>query len=433
MSYSNVVKSKLKSVIKQMSQEKELYVRNPQSDFTRNRKISFDTVINVLLSMGGNSLGKELLEFYSYHVNAPTPSAFVQQRAKVLPEALEHPFYEFTNSIDNFKTYEGYRLLAMDGTDIRIPYNAEDSSTFCQISPTSRGFNLLHLNTIYDLQNKVYLDAIIQPKCELNERQALVAMVGRSTLEKVLCLIDRGLESYNCLTHMDRKGWKYLARVKDLQSNGILKGLILPSAEEFDVQLKFILSKRYTTEVKAHPEIYKYIHPKTNFSFFEQDNCNFYPFSFRVVRGKIADRYFSFITNLSPAEFPTTKIKSLYLLRWGIETAFRELKYALGLVAFHAKKADFIIQEIFARLTMYNFCETITLHVTIKQQINYKHSYQVNFTQAIHICKKFFSLDENPPDVEGLIKKFILPVRPERSYPRRDRRKSFISHIYRIA
>ena len=39
-------------------------------------------------------------------------------------------------------------------------------------------------------------------------------------------------------------------------------------------------------------------------------------------------------------------------MRWGIETSFRELKYAIGLTSFHARKPDFIKQEIYARLLL---------------------------------------------------------------------------------
>ncbi|MDP1340837.1 transposase, partial [Klebsiella variicola] len=75
------------------------------------------------------------------------------------------------------------------------------------------------------------------------------------------------------------------------------------------------------------------------------------------------DTYESLVTNLDPFLFTSEDLKVLYHLRWGIETSFRELKYALGLSHFHSKKLDFIIQEIFARLIMYNFSMTITLAV----------------------------------------------------------------------
>ena len=49
------------------------------------------------------------------------------------------------------------------------------------------------------------------------------------------------------------------------------------------------------------------------------------------------------------------EIKELYHKRWGIETSFRELKYAIGLSALHSKKRESIKQEIYARLLLYNF------------------------------------------------------------------------------
>lgn len=37
-------------------------------------------------------------------------------------------------------------------------------------------------------------------------------------------------------------------------------------------------------------------------------------------------------------EFPTDVLKELYKMRWGIETAFEELKYNVGLANIHGKK-----------------------------------------------------------------------------------------------
>ena len=134
-------------------------------------------------------------------------------------------------------------------------------------------------------------------------------------------------------------------------------------------------------------------------------------------------------TNLDSETFPIGTVKELYRLRWGIETSFRELKYALGLSHFHSKKLDFIIQEIFARLIMYNFSMTITLAVVLSNRL--KHSYQINFTQAFGICRRFF-LDQNVY-VEQLISRYLLPIRPNRSDQRRLIKKKFPGFLYRIA
>ena len=121
-------------------------------------------------------------------------------------------------------------------------------------------------------------------------------------------------------------------------------------------------------------------------------------------------------------------------MRWGIETSFRELKYAIGLISFHSKKVEHITQEIFARLVMYNFCELITMHVVIQQKQT-KHSYQVNFTRAIQVCRYYFKClnDISPPDVEALIRKNILPIRDGRKDPRKVKAKAVVSFLYRVA
>nr|WP_283214804.1 transposase [Paenibacillus sp. HWE-109] len=119
------------------------------------------------------------------------------------------------------------------------------------------------------------------------------------------------------------------------------------------------------------------------------------------------------MTNLSAADFPPDKLESIYNMRWGIETSFRALKYTVGLTSFHAKKQEFIIQEIFARMIMYNFAEMMTSHVVISQ-MDKRHHYQVDFTVAVHVCRHFLRSKDNepPPDVEALIHKNILPIQP---------------------
>jgi len=261
-------------------------------------------------------------------------------------------------------------------------------------------------------------------------------MVDRSNEDgKIIAIGDRGYESFNVFAHIEKKGWRYLIRVKDINSNGIASTLDLPASEEFDVSVHIILTRKQTNVVKANPKLYKFLTNKSTFDYLDSHDNKFYPISFRVVRFKLSDdTYETIITNLDPFQFPPAKIKKLYHLRWGIETSFRELKYAIGLVSFHSKTVEHIIQEIYARLIMYNFCELITLNVVIQQK-NTKHAYQVNFTVAIRICIRFFIGKDNmhPPDVEALIQKYILPVRPNRSDPRKVKPKSAVSFIYRIA
>jgi hypothetical protein len=435
-SFSTSVRNALFDSIDTMSQYCSIFVKNPEKDFIRKRKLDFATVLKMLLSMEGNSLKKELYDFFEYSTDTATVSAFVQQRGKIRHEALEILFHSFNEKFPEFKTYDEYRLLACDGSDINIPRNPNDDSTFFQSNSDEKGFNQLHLNALYDLCSRRYIDAIVQPGRQRNESSAMTDMIDRwQTDEKTIIMADRGYETYNIFAHAEKKGMNYLIRVKDRNSNGMLSGYTLPEQDEFDTEISLILTRKQTNEVKANPKLYKVVPKKSPFDYLDLHQNKFYPITFRVVRFKISeDTYESIITNLSKIDFPPNKIKELYHLRWGIETSFRELKYAIGLTHFHAKKVEYILQEIYARITMYNFCEIITTKVTVQQKST-KHVYQLNYTAAIHICRYFLKYrnDIHPPDVEALIQKNLSPVRPGRRDPRKVRAQKTVSFLYRVA
>ncbi len=433
---ANNVKATLENVISEMDLYSYLFSKNPKKDFIRKRKLDFKRMINIMLSMGGKSLKIELLDNFSYNIESPSASAFVQQRHKLLPEAFEYLFQQFTKRVMPSKLYNGYRLLAVDGSDISIYHNPSDSDTYFPNGPKAKGFNLLQLNALYDLCNKVFIDAQILPGRKANEREALIDMLNRSDKsEKTIIIADRGYESYNVSEYISQKGWNYLIRIKDINSKGISSGLDIPNEDCFDKDYSLKATRRQTNEIKSNPKEYKFMPQNQRFDYLPVGSKETYPINFRLVRFPISENtYEVLITNLDRDMFPVEKLKELYHMRWGIETSFRELKYALSLTSLHSKKVDFIIQEIFARLTMYNFCEIITLHTVIKHKKGTKHIYQVNYTIAIAICLRFFKhRGHSPPDVEALIAKHILPVRPWRKDPRKVKTKSTVSFIYRIA
>ena len=434
--YPNIVKNKLNSLIVEMSANPGLYVKQPGIDFTRERKLPFGTVMQSLISMGGNSIYKELLASNGFDPNTATTSAFVQARDKLLPGAFEHLLHEFTRSYSKVKTYRGYRLLACDGSDLHIPTNPEDTETYYPNTNDQSGYNLLHINALYDLCNRLYVDTVIQPSKKENEKKALVDMVDRSIIDdKAIIIADRNYESYNIFAHIEQKGWNYLIRVKDIDSNGILSGLNLPTTDEFDIIVNRVLTRRQTNYIKANPDIYRFMPSNSTFDFLPLRSKDYYPILFRIVRIKISEGCFqTIITNLGQDDFPPNEIKELYRKRWGIETSFRDLKYTVGLLNLHSKKREYIIQEVYARIIMYNFVEMITSHIIISK-FDTKHAYKVNFSVALHVCKSFLRRLDNisSPVVEAIIRKNILPIRTGKSAKRVFSVKTNVSFIYRIA
>lgn len=434
------VKTALFDSIQALTDYKWLFSDRPGKDNTRSRKFPFRKMIASILAFKGGTLNHEIMDFYGLDPSIGTASAFIQQRAKILPEAFETLFQFFTAHIDEHKLFHGFRLLAVDGSDLQIAANPNDPDSFYPGVNGQKSYNLLHINAMYDLIQCIYTDAILQKSRNTDESGALTDMVDRSDIGKALLLADRGYESYNNLAHIQEKGWSFLIRIKD-NTAGIASGLILPHKDEFDIPFRLKLTRKQTSCVKELLEDknhYKFIPSTTRFDYLplksrRHDPVVFYDLHFRIVRFPISDTLCeTIITNLDETQFPLPVIKKLYAMRWGIETSFRQLKHTLGLLHLHAKKVEFVYQEIFAKLTMYNFCELITQSVVIHQGKR-KHNYKVSFSDSAHICLEFFLGKILPPNVEALLMKFISPIRPGRSDTRKKTPKPAVSFTYRVA
>ena len=435
------VKDKLNDAINQLCETSWVFVKDPARDFTRNRKLPLREIISVLLCMEGGSLTGELLRYFGCNQNTASSSAFIQQRQKINKFAFPSLFDLFVKKTDKDKSYKGYRLFAADGSDIQTPTNTDEKDSFFPGSSTQKPYNLLHLDALYDLLGHTYVDAEVSGKRNFNENGVLCKMVDRSSVTKALIIADRGYESYNLFAHIQEKDWKYLIRIKDIHSSGIAAGLVLPDRDEFDIWFHFHFTKRQTTEAKQllrNKQKYKFLPMSVTFDYLPSSNQKHDPLSlyylpFRVVRFKISDSsYETVITNLDETEFPSVELKRLYAMRWGIETSFRELKYTVGLLHFHAKKVENITQEIFARLIMYNFAELITSHVII-QKLNRKYPCKANFSVAVQVCRQFLLGNISPPDVEAAISRNVSVTRTGRSNPRNMVVKHAVSFLYRVA
>ena len=189
MIFAEHVKNNLLSLIQEMASLPWLFVKNPTADFSRNRKLDFASTIQFILSMESGSLKKELLDYFQFSVDTPSTSAFSQQRNKLLLETFPFLLHEFNSLFPLQKNYNGYRLLACDGSDLNIPRNPKDADTYFQSLPTDKGFNQIHLNALYGLREKHYTDAVIQPARKENESLAMTQMIDRYRGQKKMIFI----------------------------------------------------------------------------------------------------------------------------------------------------------------------------------------------------------------------------------------------------
>ncbi len=158
---------------------------------------------------------------------------------------------------------------------------------------------------------------------------------------------------------------------------------------------------------------------------------------FRVVRFMLnTGEYETLITSLKRGSdgFSLKELKELYHARWGIETAFRELKYGVGLVNLHGRKDEFVRQEIYAAMIMSNFCSRIASQVVVQQQKKNIHEYKVDMKMAIFLCREFFAAGQaDGAKLMRDIARYTEPVRPGRADERNIKAKSWSGFTYRVA
>ena len=281
------------------------------------------------------------MDFYGYDPKIVSVSAIVQRRTKILPAAFQHLFHKFNASFSQTRFFHGCRLYAVDGSDLHIPTNSDDHGTHYNANADSTGYNLIHLNALYDLMNRRYMNAVLQDsRCE-NEHSALIDMAKRIKCNAII-VADRGYESYNTIAHLENNGLKYVIRIKT--TSGIAQKFNIPSDEETDFHADILLTRRQTNEEKSNPDRYRYLASSSTFDFLPKGSKVTYPLKFRIIRIKISEGlYETLVTNLPDHVFSAEDIRTIYKMRWGIENSFRELKYHIGLIAFHSKKKECVI------------------------------------------------------------------------------------------
>lgn len=420
------VKKLFSDAVRSVTSDISKYVVRPDKDLTRSRKLSAEKLLTYMVSCGSSSTKVELLDFFCLQTDAPSSSAFNQQRAKLKPQALEDVFHHFNHSLNAQANVSGYRFFAADGSTFTFFSRHSCALKEYHVSEghSSKGFYSMHINALYDLQKHTYSDALIQPVHQKDEFAAFCGMVDRhSSLPgtKDVFMGDRGYCSYNNMAHVLEKGQYFLFRTKDITSKGLVKNFALPQEASFDIRVDVTLVRSQKKTIPVKEGFYRrYVDANATFDYISYGSSNTYDLSFRVVRFPISeDTYECILTNLAEDEFPPERIKELYFSRWGIEGSFRKLKYTIGLSNFHAYKPEYIQQEIWAKLTAYNITETL-INLTIVKQGQKKHGYKVNFTVAAHICRIFLrpSTVKDPIDVMALLQKELVPIRQGRQYPR---------------
>ena len=426
------IRAGLDNAVRAVSDNIACYCTDPGIAFTRNRKMGSTALLYYLIQLSNRSISSDLMNRYDNAEDMPSASAICQQRYKLDSLAVKRVFRLFTDSFENYKTYKGYYLLACDGSDVNICHNPKDKDTYCTQTSSKKGYNQLHLNALYDVLNNIYQDVYIDTAKKNNECNALTKMMqNRYYPYQSIIICDRGYEKYNLMAAFIENNQKFIIRVKDIHSNGILSNLDL-SDGSFDTHIRKIITRTNNSET-MHNGLYAVLMNNTPFDYIDFEN-EYYEMNLRLLRFKITDdTYECLITNLSEEEISTEEFKEIYHLRWREEGAFRDLKYTIGMLYFHSANQELIRQEIYASLILHNYCRLLVNNIPPDENRNWKWKYKSNFKLAVTNIRRYMNDEIDEYELILRIKKFLIPIRSGRSYSRNVRPQSCKTPSYYTA
>lgn len=428
------------------------FYSSSKRDFSRHRMLNAIDLIKSILYMQGNSLGDELLHLFPDIYSRMTVSAYEQQKDKLKLTCFTHIMSELNKTIVQPQLLDNHYLtLAIDGTDFDPPFNPKSENLLC--GKDGNLYCQVHVNALYDLLNKTYVDCLFQPKKKMDERSAAIAMLKKLNPKNYsfLVLMDRGYTSLNMIENCNRlKNCAFVIRTKT-GSKSVLKEIKkLPDKEcDLDLSCRVTDSGYYYLTHKNIENIHlihrQRRHYKAAISKNTEDTRwdfeNFCTVKFRVCKIRInppdtKDEWEVLLTNLNRKEFPLARMKEIYRLRWGIETSFRGLKYDIGAINFHSKKDKFVYMELYAHLIMYN-AVSLSLASAQMPQSGRKYKQEIDFKMACSIWHlRFASNDFSDNNFNKLLldmESHLVPIRPGRKYQRNLKVKLTVTFPYRIA
>ena len=341
-----------------------------------------------------------------------TKSAFVQCRKKIKPEVFKYlsdslieEFY--TDNDASIKLWNGFRLLAIDGSRLVLPDTPELERIYGKTkNQSSTGVVQGRISVLYDVLNRFVIDGCLSP---LSTGESVLALNHLSFSKPGdLIIYDRGYPSFNLIyEHFDRK----------------IDFLIRAKADFSNVVQAFYQSGLNSAIVKIHPG------KNTKLSDKPYDKGTFK--EVRLVRVELASGETEIlISSLFDSEkYQDSIFKDLYFLRWGVETFYDELKNKIKAEHFSGYSQHCILQDFYAALFVSNVQSLIVGEINdelANESTEHKYRYKVNNSLSYGFLKDriitlFFSDKEMGivvSELKELFKKHTVPIRSNRKHAR---------------
>ena len=377
--------------------------QNNNNTFSRIRKMPLKDILLCCLAKKGLTTDMELRKYFKEKNEISikiSKQGYLQQRKRLNPNVFSYLnkeyLYDFYHSKEP-KLWNGFLLLAIDGSKMEIPNSKENRELFGETSNKylENTQTRALVSGIYDVLNGFYLNIEIAHICvsetELAKKN-IKHLKDLHLVQPVLILFDRGYPSIEFIDYLEAEGIQYLFR---LSSNDYKK-----EREDMDSLDQFVtLQHTYPRLVKIkkrHPERFTWMK--------EKHETHTRISNITLPSGKNLTLMTSLSNSTSKEE-----LQELYCQRWEIEKKYHTLKNKLKLESVTGKSSIYVYQDFYAQVLVYNMVQDI------------RHS--ANLSINVNTTKKYrkYPMHTNENIAIGLLKDSMIQIFLERSRRKREK------------
>lgn len=391
--------------------------RCDKTAFTRQRKLTFPNLIlhglNLLKGASQQELDNtfEQLQPQALPVRQVTKSAYTQARSKFSHQAfieINRQFVDHFYQQPEYRTWHGFRLCAIDGSQLRLPHEAAIIESFGlrHGKANQQAVPMALASLYYDVLNQVVIDAQLCPS-DTAERTCVAAHLEQARVGD-LVLFDRGYPAFWLYALLASKQLAFCMRAKT----------------KLDLNIKaFLQGGKKQAIVTFSPNRHAQCSCQEN-------GLPVDPVRLRLIRVELGSQTEVLMTNLLDDQaYPADDFAALYHQRWLIEEQYKRQKQWLQIENFSGKSVESIRQDFYAKQVSHNL--TSLLAAGAQAQVDVRHQerklrYKINFAQALsgmknHVIHLLREVNIQPL-VLALLDRFsqnIEACRPDRQFIRR--------------
>jgi hypothetical protein len=390
--------------------------RLSEKAFTRLRDLPFHRLVALLLNLRKGSTEQELEGFFATLEEqpqasaTPTPAAVCKGRkrlsAEVFPALNCHAIETFRAGCGT-PLWHGFRLLAVDGTTLRLPNNA-DLEAYFGAQPS--GPILARASMLYDIGHELVVDFQLAAYC-VSEHELAIAHLEAARPEDLL-IYDRGYPAFWLMAMHLQRGVEFCMR--------------LPRGS-FAAAEPFCNSEATSTLITLTPSAEQARDCR-------QQGLPTDPIRVRLVRVRLPDGETEVLATsvLQEARLPARLFKALYHRRWTAEESYKRQKRWVEIENFSGRSVLAVQQDVHAKILALNLASMVRVVAQLVASRRYAtrtHRYQVRWTSTLSAMKNTLvrrligTLQASKNLLTSVIcklSKAVEAVRPDRQFPRKN-------------